>query len=505
MPSEQHLHPASILFGLIAQLREFGIPLVFALVAGSRGGLEAIAPLALTLYTLVAVLRYYYYRYRFEEHELVVKHGFFVRNERHIPFARIQNLDAIQNVLHRLLGVVDVRVDTGSGAETDARLSVVTWDAYREMRERVFAGRRTAPATAAEGETDPAAPAELDTPRVLLALPTRELAIHGVIENRGGIVIAGLIGLLWEAGVTERVINRVAGDDVVESGRIRDAIGELWVGGVTLERLGLVVAAIAGVLILIRLLSVVLAIIRLHGFRVSRAGEDLRAEYGLITRVSATIPLRRIQTLTVTDGILHRLFDRVTIRVDTAGGSGPDGGERRRESLAPVIAGTRSEALIREVLPELDLSALAWQAPAEGALTRELRRRLITSAVVAGLAALAIGWYALSLFGLLVAWHSVAAGRTVAHLGWAVVDGAVLFRSGWLRRHLTIARYTRVQSVELVESPFDRRWAMARVSVDTAGAGAASHRVAIPYLTRPAAVALHASLSAAAARTAFHW
>jgi putative membrane protein len=338
-----------------------------------------------------------------------------------------------------------------------------------------------------------------------LSLPARELAIHGLIENRGGIVIAGLIGLLWEAGVTEGVINRIAGDDVVESGRIRDAIGGLWAGGVTWERAGLLFGAIVGLLLLVRILSVILAVVRLNGFRVSRAGEDLRAEYGLITRVSATIPLRRIQTLTVTDGVLHRLFGRVTVRVDTAGGAGPDGGERRRESLAPVIPLDRSPALLAEVLPELDVAAVDWHPPAEGALTRELRRRLIVSAIVSALAALAIGWYALSLFGLFVAWHSLAAVRTIGHLGWAVVDGAVLLRSGWLTRHVTIARFTRIQSVELFESPFDRRWTMARVSVDTAGAGSASHRVDIPYMTRPAAAALHQSLSAEAARTAFHW
>jgi len=63
---------------------------------------------------------------------------------------------------------------------------------------------------------------------------------------------------------------------------------------------------------------------------------------------------------------------------------------------------------------------------------------------------------------VLAAWALLAASRTIAHLGWAVVDGAVLFKSGWLARHVTIARFTRVQSVELWQSPFDRRWSMAR-------------------------------------------
>jgi membrane protein YdbS with pleckstrin-like domain len=55
------------------------------------------------------------------------------------------------------------------------------------------------------------------------------------------------------------------------------------------------------------------------------------------------------------------------------------------------------------------------------------------------------------------------------------------------------------------ESPFDRRAAMARVRVDTAGAGATAHRVDIPYLSREAARELFDLLSLQAARTAFRW
>ena len=142
MPSENRLHPASILFGLISQVREFAVPLVVALVAGSqRGGFDTIAWIVLIPYTLVALGRYFFFTYRFDPHELVVRSGLLVRNERHIPYGRIQNLDAVENVLHRALGVVDVRIDTGSGSDTDATLSVVTRAAYEDMRRRVFAGR----------------------------------------------------------------------------------------------------------------------------------------------------------------------------------------------------------------------------------------------------------------------------------------------------------------------------------------------------------------------------
>ncbi len=501
MPSEQRLHPASILFGLIGQIREFAVPLLLALVAGSRrGDFDTIAWIVLIPYTLVALGRYFWFSYRLDPHELVVRSGLVFRNERHIPYARIQNLDAVENVLHRALGVVDVRVDTGSGAETDARLSVVTWQAYAAMREHVFAGREAAAGSSADAQAAP-------RPHVLLDLPARELAIYGLIENRGSIVIAGIMGLLWETGLAEQYLERYVGDAAAEGGALRDVMaGATSGGGLLWQRVALAAALIAGAVVVIRLLSVALAFIRLHGFRVARIGEDLRAEYGLFTRVSATIPLRRIQTLTVSDGVLHRLFGRTSVRVDTAGGEAAgQGGGRRRESLAPVIGRDAWPAFVRQILPELDLDEVSWHGPAPGAFARELRRRLVFAAVVALVTAYFWQWQALVVFAALAAWAALAASRTIAHLGWAVAGDAVLFRSGWLTRQLTIARFTRIQSVEMWQSPFDRRWSMARVGVDTAGARPGSHRVRIPYLAPETARAIYTDLSAAAAKTAFHW
>jgi putative membrane protein len=499
MPSEARLHPASILFGLIAQLREFAVPLLLALVAGSqRGNFDTIAWIVLIPYTALAVARYFWFTYRFDPHELVIRSGILVRNERHVPYARIQNLDAVQNILHRALGVVEARIDTGSGAEVDATLSVVTWAAYTEMRQRVFAGREAA-------GVEPGVEPQAERSRTLLRLPARELAIYGLIENRASIVIAGLMGLLWEAGVVESVLERYIGEAAAEGGFLRELVRGAAGSGLGWRRYAVAALALVALLAVLRLLSVGLALVRLRGFRVARVGEDLRAEYGLLTHVTATIPLRRIQTLTMTEGVLHRLFRRTSIRVDTAGGTGRERGGRRRESLAPVIRHARSAAVVREVLPELDLSAVNWQRAAPGAFARELRRRLLFWAVVAGAAGYVWQWRALVLFAVFAAWSLLAASRTIAHLGWAVVDGAVLFKSGWLVRHMTIARFTRVQSVGMWQSPFDRRWAMARVGVDTAGAGAGSHRVHIPYLPLGVASRLHADLSAAAARTAFHW
>jgi putative membrane protein len=498
----RRLHPWSPLFLMAGQMRQFAVPVIVALVLGSsrESAWEVYALPVLIPYAIFVGIRYVTFNYTFGDGELVIRSGLFFKNERHVPYSRIQNLDAVQNAMHRLLGVVDVRVDTGSGAAADATLSVVSWPAYEEMRRRVLDERAIARGTVAAD-----APAD----HTILALGPRDLAIQGLIENRAAVLVAAVVGVLWESGLLERAVSRF-GIDVVGKGVIRRVVVSIFRDGtLPFDLFAQAVPAIVGLLIALRILSVIWALIRLHGFRLTLVGADLRTEYGLLTRVSATVPLHRIQTLTIRRGLIHRWFDRASVGVETAGGQavGDAAGQssRGRESLAPIVHEAEVPALLRLVLPDLSLGEPVWQGPAPGAFGRELRARLVLAVIVALPSALVLGEWAVAVLGILIAWSWVGARIYIAHLGWSIIDGAVLFRTGWIWRHLTVARFSKVQVVSMVQSPFDRRHHMASVRVDTAGAGAASHRVSIPYLPVETATALSGQLGRAAAGTAFRW
>jgi membrane protein YdbS with pleckstrin-like domain len=77
------------------------------------------------------------------------------------------------------------------------------------------------------------------------------------------------------------------------------------------------------------------------------------------------------------------------------------------------------------------------------------------------------------------------------------------FKKGWLWRVTTVVPINKIQAADFEESPFDRRWQMACLRVDTAGAGA--HRIDIPYLDRATADAARVALARDAAATTFRW
>ena len=110
---------------------------------GLPDGWEAWLLVLLVPATVASIARYLSFRLRYDEHELVIRSGLIFRNERHVPFSRIQNVDAVENMFHRLLGVVEVRLETGSGKEEEARLSVLPRAALEELRTRVFRNTET--------------------------------------------------------------------------------------------------------------------------------------------------------------------------------------------------------------------------------------------------------------------------------------------------------------------------------------------------------------------------
>lgn len=502
MPSERRLHPLSILFSLGSLARAFLLPGILVLVAGPAGwGWEIWMMLLLIPYSAVAVGRYLTFRYRYEAHDMVIRTGLLFRNERHIPYSRIQNLDAVQNVFHRLLGVVEVRVETGGGQEPEAKMSVLPLDAFEEMRRRVFAGKEgsEAPAEAAA----PAPPAG----RTLLRLSPRELMLYGLIENRGFVLIAAAFGVIWEIGFADRFMGRIFGDEEPGRGMIRDVVRGVFEGiELPWGRIGFTLAAFAGFLLFIRLVSMVWALTRLHGFRLTLAGEDLRTEFGLLTRVVATIPLRRIQTLTIRETPLHRLFGCASVKVETAGAEGGEEDKAtQREWLAPILRRGELPGLVQAVLPGLDLAAVSWNAAHPRAFRRELKQWVLVALVMTVPLAVFLRWWALALLPVLLLGAWIGARKTIEHLGWGVTGDEVLFRSGWLWKQVSVARFGKIQAVSIHESPFDRRAAMARVRVDTAGAKDLAHRVDIPYLARETARELGDFLATQAARTAFRW
>jgi putative membrane protein len=505
MASDRRLHPASFIFILGSQARQMLVPGLALLFTArtTEAGIQLVAMVLFIPFALIAIARMLVFRYRVDEDELVIRSGLVFKSVRHVPYRRVHNIDAVQNVLHRALGVAEVRIETGGGTEPEAAIQVLSRAAFEELRQHVLA-RRAPAVPEAGGNAAAAAPAPPET-TVILRLSPRELLLSGFIQNRAAFVVAAAFGLMWEFGLAEGVMESMFGRDMAGRGVARQFLLSLvGRGDVPARAILLGLAGLVVLLLVLRVLSMAWALVTLYGYTLVRQGTDLRAEFGLLTRVTTTTPLRRVQTLTVQEGVLHRRFGRVMVRVQTAGmTAGGEGQGSRREAIAPILPRERIQAFVDAILPGTAVEQVDWQTPHPRAFRRAFVVSSVTLAILWSWLAVWLQWRWFALLPVLLLWAFVSARKYVANLRWGTTDSAVLFRSGWLRRYMTVVRFARVQAVSLTESPFDRRHGMASVQVDTFGASGAVHSVDIPYMAREAADGLLRFLAAQAAGTRF--
>lgn len=501
MSSSRRLHRWSILFLLGDTLKGLILPLALLLTTRPSRWNLLLMWLSVPLGGF-SVWRYFTTYYELADDELVIRTGVIFRNVRHVRYVRVHNVETVQNPFHRMLGVAEVRVETAGAAEEEAKLRVLSVADADEVRRRVIEGKRRA-----TGRADSAAPpdaaeettASATEEETLVRLHFGDLLVFGLTQNRGGLVIGAILGILWEADVF--------GWDFGRPTAVFDRYFKLlWAEGRLLNdpapvHVALVAAGLFAVFLVVRLLSVGWAVVQLHGFTLARRGSELRTTRGLLTRVHSTIPISRIQLVTVRQTPLMRAFGRVEVRVQTAGGD--ENATPGREWLAPSLPESRVDALVAAVFPGIVLSSLDWQPADARTFRRMLRAALywIAAAFVAGMIFARVPTLALLLPVFGFTW--LACRGVARSLGHALRDEYVGVRSGWLWKHTSVTRYAKVQSVSMSESPFDRRWQMADVFADTAGGG--SHGIALICLSTDEARSVYARLCEQAAITTFRW
>jgi putative membrane protein len=479
------LHALSWLFVLVASIRQFIVPVIAVLVFGARDdgsmwGLVIVVPLV-----AAAIWRQLLFRYGFGPRGLVIRDGLLFRNVRQIEYERIENVDTERGVLHRVFNVAEVRVETSTGGKPEAMIRVLGLRAVEELRQRVFAhghpAHETRKQVAAKGDIEG---------DVLLRLSPAELMRFGFVDNRGMLVVAAAFGVVSQTGAMGS-----AGEYL--RAHVFDA--ELGAAGASLAvvAIGLLIA----LFLIVRLLSLAWALVTLHDFTVSRVAGDLRIRYGLLTRVALTLRLPRIQAAHQTESIMHRFFGRVSLAVDLAGDGANQADENgvpqmRMRWLAPICSPRRSSELIRTALPMLaNDSEVRWQPLAPGAKLRLFRKVVMLATLILAGPSIVLLQYRAPLVWLLivpVAW--LHATQYMRYTRWALTREALLFRRGWLTRRLAVVPRNRVQSVQQITSPFDRRKRMAVLMVDTAGASTLGSIVRIPYLPLDAARELATAL-----------
>ena len=398
--------------------------------------------LAVLIQVVAAWLQWHRLTYHVGEDDIRVESGVLARAARSVPYERIQDVSLEQGPLARLLGLVEVRFETGAGGADDLSLTYLTVPEGEELRELVRARRDGLPEV---GETDePAAPPPAS---VLFAMGPRRVLTFGLFEFSLA-VIAVLFGVtqqfdfllpfdIWDFDLWQE---RLAGPGAQLAGL-----------GVAAQVLGGLLAA-ASLIALGMTTGVVRTALREWGFVLERTDKGFRRRRGLLTRTDVVMPVHRVQAMTLGTRLLRRLFgwhglSFVSLAQDAGSANHVVAPFGKLEELWPVAAAAGFAAPPENAEWERACPAYRFDSMWLAALVG-----LVPAAALVGAGLYAFVPIPLAIGAVLAAGDWIAWKNTL-HL----VDARqILSRRGWLAPRLDIAPRVKLQSVDFRQGPLGR-------------------------------------------------
>ena len=459
----ERLHPLFLLTGLGGAVRGvFGAYAVIAYLAVTgRLWTAVIGAVALLAFGVVGVLLYWSrFEFRVSPNEIRIDSGILRRTHRSIPFDRVQDVDVSQGPVARLLGLAQVKFETGASAgQEEGVLQAIALERAHQLRELVRA-RRAGSALTVGAVTD-----EQQEPVYAMDLP--RLLLNGVF-NFSLAVFAGLIGITQTFGdvmgfnpLSRSFWQSVEGVSEVATQFV--LANQLVAGVAGLLSLGLVGIAT----------GIVRTVLRDYRFRLDRTETGLRRRRGLLSITDVTLPVRRAQAAIVATGPVRDSFGWRELKLQSLARDEAGSGDH---VLAPLARDDEIAAV---------LAALGWRSlPPEIAWQRVSRAHVWTLALgLAPLFLLAIvelvfipiaGAVGVALLSGAVALRWLAWRRT----GFALDGDRLLVRSGWWRRRILVLPLGRIQSIDVAQSFISRWFGIAAVQFGVAGGtGLSIHRI----------------------------
>jgi putative membrane protein len=450
------------------------VPVVLAVAAG-RGlgdGPTTVVTLAvgITLLSLLwAALTWWRFSYAIGDTSVVVTRGLLSRSVRTVPIDRVRGVEVEAPALHRLFGLVRVRIDAAAGpvAAKDEELVVdgVSRAEGDRLRGRLLARRVPAGApTGPDGEGRAPEPEEEFTrfdPRWLRYAPLV-----------GGYLAVPLAGV----GALFRVLDEVPD-------RWKPDLGEPDLPGTS----AVLLVVLAAVVLLVAGSIVGCAVVNWR-FRLVRRGGSLIAVRGLVTRRHTELEIDRIRGWSISAGLGMRLAGAARASALVTG----LGDAARRGQLLPLGPRQTAWALAARLVD--DPGRLSPHPPAA-------RRRSVVRACALGLLVLLAGavltplqgWWPLLVAGAALTALGVPLGLArYAALGHTAGSRSFAVRSGWLVQEHTVLQRRAVVGWQVRQTVVQRRSGLVTV-LACVGAGRGGYAAVDMAASETAAFAAAAS------------
>jgi putative membrane protein len=473
----ERLHISGLFVGFVSGLPQLLFPVLAAVFGARKSDNPALIPIMIAAVLAISLffrwLGWLRFRYHVGDDDIRVEKGVLSRTARSIPYDRIQDVSIEQKLLARMMGLSEVKFETGGGDGDDATLRFVTLEEANRLRALIRA--RKAGEVVAQ---DVPHMAESEAAETIFAMDDQRVFILGIYSF--SLVIFAVLGGLaqqfdfllpfefWDfkrwAGLAE------------ESGVSVNTLNGVGITG----HLILAFGAFTSLIFIGFATGIVRTYLREYGFCLTQTAKGFRRRRGLFTLTDVVMPTHRVQAAVVQTGPIRKRRGWYSLKFVSLA---QDSKEESNYVAAPLAT-----------LDELwRISHAAGIAAPDGderlhkgaVLHWVIQWFLLVPPLLIAVAALVILADTLLIrTSLLLLFLVIAA--LLFWLDWrryrfGLDDQQLYLQRGWWRQRLTLAPQVKVQSVEIAQGPLARHYGLASLKFGIAGG--TLEMVALPLST----------------------
>lgn len=368
---------------------------------GAQFDLQSIGPLGIMagIWLLFAVVHGYFdwrfTRFVINDEQVRIDRRFINHTSERISFTKIQSVDVVQPFAARMLGLAKLVIDVGNATDRK-EIEFLSRSRATKLRNYLMArahGQRVS--VDATEETPAAFDADLnrDDEIVVRATP-------------GRLILAAITKLSFIIGAVILIV--------------------VLVGGAVAKFLGPALGGTFAIaLVLFNIVSD--SVLKQWNYTLSRSDSGVRVARGMTSLTSQSVPVDRIQGISIEQGIIWRPLGLYRVEMTVLGSKLFGGDATDSHVLVPAGRMDEVRAALRAVWPSLDLDAIEMHpAPRRARWLHPIQWKTLT---------------------------------------WGYDDSVVVSQGGVFDRSIVIVPHARVQSVELAQGPLRRRLGLATTSV----------------------------------------
>lgn len=420
--------------------------IVFRTGQRSQGYLEFIV-IGISIFIMAnSIVEFFYFRFYMLNDELIIKKGFLRKKNIAIPLQKIQAVHIEQSILHQLMDVVKVKIDTAGSEKTEAVIDAIAARKAEQLKTFLLHERQL------QAGDEPLLIATPDIP--IISLGASDILKLGLSANH---IQAFFIVLAFVISLFEN-LRDVFGDNLIRT------VEESTAAHVLLSSIPLLA-------LLVLMVSVVVSMVRIllkyFDFTLSETSQAFKLKSGLINSRQFLVPFTRIQFISWEANWIRRKIRLYNVEFHQVSGNKLN---EKQQVKVPVTRTAFIERLFERYHALIENSA---QSVHRIHKVYALRRMLMAGIVpmVVLLPATQLGgwnaWWLLLLLWIPYVFFNAYFFRKNFRL--FISGDAFQVNSGIWGREVRVVKWYKIQQVRLQQSNYQRKHDLATIKLYTAG------------------------------------